>query len=596
MQESSTPILVEPDPSANLTDLVVRNAETRPDKVVIRRRVGGVWSDVVSTTFRDECVALAKGLIAIGVQPGDRVALMSRTRYEWTLIDVSIWFAGAVTVPIYETSSVEQVEWMVADSGATVVIVETPAMAQTVQEAISGLDDPPRIWTIDKGAVHDLVHAGKDVEDDDVERRRRLAGLDDLATIIYTSGTTGRPKGCELTHGNFLVLSENASKRLQSIVGTPTASTHIFLPLAHVFARFIQTLCISCGATMSHCSDPKELIEQLSQVRPTFLLSVPRVFEKVYNSAEQKAETAGKGKIFAAATATAIAYSKAQDSGGPGLVLRARHALFNRLVYPKLRDVLGGRAEYAVSGGGPLGERLGHFFRGIGLTVLEGYGLTESAAPTSVSVPERPKIGTVGPQLPGNTVRIADDGEILLKGPHIFRGYWRNPEATEQAFVDGWFRTGDLGELDEDGYLRITGRSKEILVTAGGKNVAPAVLEDRLRAHPLVSQCIVVGDARPFIGALITLDEEMLPMWLGNHGLESMSVTEAAAHPVVRTALQQAVDAANRRVSLAESIRKFEVLTDDFTVDSGHLTPSLKLRRAQVLTDYDDAVRRLYGG
>lgn len=591
MQESTTPLLVEVDPTSNVTDLVIRNAVNRPTRVVYRRERDGGWHDVTARQFADECAALAKGLVAAGVEPGDRVAIMSRTRYEWTLADVAIWFAGAVTVPIYETSSVDQVAWILEDSGARMAFAENEAANRTILEAAS---TPPTVWQFDKDDVASLVTAGAGVSDEEIERRRQLAGLDDLATIIYTSGTTGRPKGCELTHGNFAVLTENSSKRLHSIVGVPEASTLLFLPLAHVFARFIQVLCISCGATLSHCPNPRELVDKLGQVQPTFLLSVPRVFEKVYNSAEQKAAAAGRGGLFAKAAATAIDYSKSLDTGGPGLGLKLRYALFNRLVYPKLRGVLGGKAQYAVSGGAPLGERLGHFYRGIGLVVLEGYGLTETTAPACVSVPERPKIGTVGPQLPGNSVRIDDNGEILLKGPHVFRGYHNNPQATAEAFVDGWFRTGDLGTLDADGYLSITGRSKEILVTAGGKNVAPAVLEDPLRAHPLVSQCIVVGDAKPFIAALLTLDTEMLPSWLANNNLPPMDAAAAATHPAVLAALQGAVDDANRSVSKAESIRKFDVLTEDFTIESGHLTPSMKLKRTQVLGDYAEAVERLY--
>jgi long-chain acyl-CoA synthetase len=519
---------------------------------------------------------------------------MSRTRYEWTLTDIAIWFAGAVTVPIYETSSADQVEWVLGDSGAVVVVVESAAHAATVESVRDKLPSLRHVWQIEAGDLDTVTDQGSSVDDALIEERRSAAGLDDLATIIYTSGTTGRPKGCELTHGNFVVLTENTTARLRPVVSAEGASTLLFLPLAHVFARYVQMLCVSANTTMGHSPDIKTLVADLASFQPTFILAVPRVFEKIYNSAEQKAEAAGKGSIFHKAADTAIEWSRAQDTGSAGLGLRLRHALFNRLVYPKLRAALGGRAEYAVSGGAPLGERLGHFFRGIGLKVLEGYGLTETTAPACVNVPEKTKIGTVGPQLPGNSVRIGDDGEILLKGPHVFRAYWNNPKATAEAVVDGWFHTGDLGSLDEDGYLSITGRKKEILVTAGGKNVAPAVLEDRLRAHPLVSQCIVVGDAKPFIAALITLDEEMLPAWLSNNGLEPMDVKAAAGNEVVLAALQSAVDEANKAVSKAESIRKFEVLTTDFTIESGHLTPSLKLKRNVVMDEYKDEVERLY--
>lgn len=595
MREVHVPLLVEVDPSSNLTDLVVDNAVSDPHKVVFRRPVADRWQDVTAREFLAEVTGLAKGLIAAGVQPGDRVGLMARTRYEWTLIDFANWFAGAVTVPIYETSSAEQVQWILGDSGAVACFVETSSHAATVASARDKLPALRDVWQIDSGAVAEVTAAGTEVDDATVEERRRIAGLHDLATIIYTSGTTGRPKGCELTHGNFVVLSKNAIARLHEVVEDGEASALMFLPLAHVLARFIQVLNVAAAVTMGHTADVKNLMPDLASFRPTYVLAVPRVFEKVYNSAEQKAEADGRGNIFRRAAAVAIDYSRALDSGGPGLGLRIQHAVFDRLVYGKIRQALGGRAKYAISGGAPLGERLGHFFRGIGLVVLEGYGLTETTAPTSVNTPELIKIGTVGPQLPGNSVKIADDGEILIKGPHVFRGYWNNEAATKEAFdEDGWFKTGDLGELDEDGFLRITGRKKEILVTAGGKNVAPATLEDRIRAHPLVDQCLVIGDQKPYIAALITLDPEMLPTWLSNHGKPEMTPAEAAQDPDVRAAIQSAIDEANASVSRAESIRKFEILHSELTEGSGHLTPSLKLKRSEVLKDFAHKVDEMY--
>ncbi|UER54619.1 long-chain fatty acid--CoA ligase [Kineosporiaceae bacterium SCSIO 59966] len=601
MREVHVPLLVEVDPSSNLTDLVVDNAVSDPHKVVFRRPVADRWQDVTAREFLAEVTGLAKGLIAAGVQPGDRVGLMARTRYEWTLIDFANWFAGAVTVPIYETSSAEQVQWILGDSGAVACFVETSSHAATVASARDKLPALRDVWQIESGAVAEVTAAGTEVDDATVEERRRIAGLHDLATIIYTSGTTGRPKGCELTHGNFVVLSKNAVARLHEVVDyrvdDTEASALMFLPLAHVLARFIQVLNVAAAVTMGHTPDVKNLMPDLASFRPTYVLAVPRVFEKVYNSAEQKAEADGRGNIFRRAAAVAIDYSRAQDSGGPGLVLRIQHAVFDRLVYGKIRQALGGRAKYAISGGAPLGERLGHFFRGIGLVVLEGYGLTETTAPTSVNTPDLIKIGTVGPQLPGNSVKIADDGEILIKGPHVFRGYWNNEAATKEAFdEDGWFKTGDLGELDEDGFLRITGRKKEILVTAGGKNVAPAALEDRIRAHPLVDQCLVIGDQKPYIAALITLDPEMLPTWLSNHGKPEMTPAQAAQDPDVRAAIQSAIDEANASVSRAESIRKFEILHSELTEGSGHLTPSLKLKRSEVLKDFAHKVDEMYKG
>ena len=595
MREFSVPAAVEPYPGT-MADVVVDRARSTPDAAMFARPEGDGWVDVSAAEFLADATALAKGLIAGGIAPGDRVGLMSRTRLEWTLADYAIWFAGGVTVPIYETSSAEQVAWILADSGAKGVFVETDAHAAVVSSVQARLPDVTATWVFDSGGLDALVDAGADVADDAVDAAHGGRTSADLATIIYTSGTTGRPKGCELTHANFTDLSRNAESSLWEVLHMENASTLLFLPLAHIFARFIQALCVTTGVRMGHQPDPKDLLPALGSFQPTFILSVPRVFEKVYNSAEQKATAEGKGKIFAAAADTAIAWSRAQDTGGPGLALRAKHALFDRLVYGKLRARLGGRVKYAVSGGAPLGERLGHFFRGVGLIVLEGYGLTETTAPSAVNVPSRVKIGTVGKPIPGCGVRVEDDGEICLSGVNVLRGYYNNPEATAAAIVDGWFRTGDLGELDDEGYLRITGRKKEIIVTAGGKNVAPAQLEDRLRAHPIISQAMVVGDQRAFVGALVTLDPEMLPTWLANAGKPAMTTAQAAEDPDVLAAVQAAVDEANTTVSRAESIRKVTVLPVEFTEESGHLTPSMKLKRNVVLKDYEAEVEKLYAG
>jgi long-chain acyl-CoA synthetase len=592
--EFSVPALVADPTTGNTSILVTQHAEHRPGLVLFSRRVQGRWQDVTAAEFGQEVEQLARGLLAAGVQAGDRVALMSKTRYEWTLVDFAIWSVGAVTVPIYETSSAEQVAWILSDSGAVACVVESPAHAKVVGSVRGDLHTLTDVWQIDAGGLDDLVAAGADVDADAVAQRRAAATPDDLATLIYTSGTTGRPKGCELTHRNFMSLCDNAVARLGEVVHADGASTLLFLPLAHVFARFIQVLTINAGARLAHTADVKNLLDDLAEFQPTFVLSVPRVFEKIYNSAEAKAEAGGKGKIFKAASDTAIAWSRAQDAGGGGLPLRAKHAVFDRLVYAKLRAALGGRVQYAVSGGAPLGERLGHFFRGAGITVLEGYGLTETTAPSTVNTPDLTKIGTVGPPLPGVSIRIGPDGEILIKGPHVLRGYWNNPAATAEAIHDGWFSTGDLGTLDADGCLRITGRKKEILVTAGGKNVAPALLEDRIRAHPLVSQCIVVGDQKPFIGALITLDPEMLPVWRANNSLPAVDVETAAGDAAVQAEVQRAVDEANKAVSKAESIRKFRILPVDFTEEAGYLTPSLKLKRNVVMKDFAEQVEELY--
>ncbi|MBO3087630.1 AMP-dependent synthetase/ligase [Cellulomonas dongxiuzhuiae] len=597
MPEITSPALVTPDPAASIGTMLAARLARDPDGVLAERQValGGAWQPVTVSAFVAEVRAIAKGLVASGVEPGDRVAIMSRTRFEWTLVDFAVWTAGAVGVPIYETSSAEQVRWIASDSGVRLAVVETAAHAAVVAQVRNDLPGLTEVLVLDEDAVGTLITRGADVPDAEIDRRSTSARGDDLATVIYTSGTTGRPKGVELTHGNFVALCRNGAVGLGEVVSKPTSRTLLFMPLAHVFARFIQVLCIESGAVMGHAPDTRNLLPDLASFRPTYLLAVPRVFEKVYNSAEQKAGSGTKLRMFRWAAKVAIAYSRALETpDGPSSALRAQHAVADRLVHRKLRAALGGRAEFAVSGGAPLGERLGHFYRGIGVHVLEGYGLTETSAATAVNRPGLTKIGTVGPPMPGTSLRVDDEGHIWVSGPHVFRGYRHMPEQTAESLVDGWLRTGDIGTLDEDGYLRITGRSKEIIVTAGGKNVAPAVLEDRLRGHPIVSQVIVVGDQRPFIGALVTLDPEMLPGWLAMHGLPPMDVPAAAVHPQVVEALDRAVERANEAVSRAESIRKIAVLTTDFTEANGYLTPSLKVKRAAVLRDFAREVDGLY--
>ncbi len=597
MDEYRAPAVVTPDPAASTTRLLAERVATSGDLPLIERKTpDGAWAPLSARAFEAEVTAVAKGLVARGIQPGERVGIMSRTRYEWTLLDFAAWAAGAVPVPVYETSSAEQVQWILSNADVRLAVVETAAHAALVADVASDLPDLTDTLVLEAGAVERLVADGADVADAEIARRRSLMGSDDVATIIYTSGTTGRPKGVELTHGNFVSLTLNAIAELGEQVCPPGSRMLLFMPLAHVFARFIEVLVVPAGAILAHTPDAKNLLADLGSFHPTFLLSVPRVFEKVYNSAEQKAAEGGKRGIFQRAAKTAIVYSRALDTPrGPGPWLRLQHKVADVLVLHKLRALLGGQVAWAISGGAPLGERLGHFYRGMGLTVLEGYGLTETTAPTNVNVPTRTKIGTVGPPLPGTDVRIAPDGEVLVRGVQVFRGYHDNPTATADAFdADGFFHTGDLGSIDDDGYVRITGRKKEIIVTAGGKNVAPAVLEDRLRGHPVVSQVVVVGDARPFIGALITLDAEALPGWLSSRGLPPMDVATAASDPQVRAHLDRAVERANRAVSRAESIRKYVVLTTDFTVDNDYLTPSLKVKRDRVLKDFGEHVDALY--
>ncbi|MFD4634340.1 AMP-dependent synthetase/ligase [Streptomyces sp. NPDC058284] len=598
MREFSLPALYEVPADGNLTDIVRRNAAQHPDVAVIGRKVEGRWQDVTAKAFLADVRATAKGLIAAGVRPGDRVGLMSRTRYEWTLLDFAIWSTGAVTVPVYETSSAEQIQWILGDSGAVACVVELDAHAAAVESVHDRLPALAHVWQIDKGGVDELHRAGADVPDETVDERSAAAGADDPATIVYTSGTTGRPKGCVLTHRSFFAECGNVVERLKPLFRTGECSVLLFLPVAHVFGRLVEVAALMAPIKLGHAPDVKNLTDELASFRPTMVLGVPRVFEKVYNSARAKAQADGKGKIFDKAADTAIAYSRALDTpSGPSLGLRIKHRVFDKLVFSKLRAVLGGRGEYAISGGAPLGERLGHFFRGIGFTVLEGYGLTESCAATAFNPWDRQKIGTVGQPLPGSVVRIADDGEVLLHGEHLFSHYWNNEGATEEALADGWFHTGDIGTLDEDGYLRITGRKKEIIVTAGGKNVAPAVIEDRIRAHALIAECMVVGDGRPFVGALVTVDDEFLGRWAAEHGKPAGSTAASLREDAdLLAAIQGAVDDGNAAVSKAESVRKFRVLGSQFTEESGHLTPSLKLKRNVVAKDYADEIEAIYRG
>jgi long-chain acyl-CoA synthetase len=594
LREFSTPLTVDIPATGNLTDDVVANARDHADVSVLSRNTRDGWVDVTAAEFLAQVSAMAKGLMAAGIEPGDRVAVLSKTRYEWTLADYAIWFAGAVTVPIYETSSAEQIGWILADSQARAVVAEGPEHLARISEVRGELAELLHVWSIEDNAVDVLSRLGADISDEDLEKRRTSATPLDLATLIYTSGTTGRPKGCMLTHGSFMFELGVAVDELERLFDAEGASTLLFLPLAHVFARIIQVGCIKARVRLGHSADIKNLVADLGEFQPTFLLAVPRVFEKVFNTASQRAAADGRGKIFNRAAETAIAWSRAQDEGRVPLRVAAQHALFSRLVYGKLRAALGGRCEYAVSGGAPLGDRLGHFYRGIGLTILEGYGLTESTAALTVNQPDAQKIGTVGRPIPGTSVRIADDGELLFKGGQVFAGYWGNEEATAEALdPQGWLHTGDVGEVDEEGFVRITGRKKEILVTAGGKNVAPAVLEDRLRAHALVSQCMVVGDGQPFIAALVTIDPDSFPAWAEANGKKG-SVGDLVDDPDLRAEVEQAVEDANKAVSKAEAIRKFTILPEDWTEEGGQLTPSLKLKRNVVTREFRQEIAALY--
>lgn len=597
MRELSVPANIPPVSSGNVTDQIEDLFARNPQFPSVSIQTDDEWSAITAAQFREQVRNVAKGLIAEGLNAGDRIAILSRTRYEWTVADYAIWYAGCVTVPIYETSSPEQVEWIVSDSHVVATFFEAQRTTHAFQPIAAKVPHMTRSYIFSDDVLAELARKGANVSDSELESRRTSAGPSDPATLIYTSGTTGRPKGCIITHGNLIAEVDTLVKAVPEVFDVPEASTLIFLPLAHVFGRLIQVAMLRGEVTIGHCPNPGALLKDLGSFKPTFLLAVPRVFEKVFNGSAAKAHEASpvKGKIFDRAAATAIAYSEALDHGHVSKGLSIKHGLFDKLVYSKLRHAMGGRVTHAISGGAALGSRLGHFYRGIGLIILEGYGLTETTAGSTLNLPSALKIGSVGRPLPGTGTRIESDGEILLKGPHVFAGYWNNDAATAEAMTsDGWFRTGDIGELDGEGYLRITGRKKELIVTAGGKNVAPAVLEDRLRANPIISQCVVVGDNKPYIGALVTLDQDALPQILAANNIESAPMSDLIQNADVRALVQKAVNAANEAVSNSEAIKKFVILPEDLTIDNGYLTPKMSIRRHLIVQDFAGDIEGLY--
>ena len=594
MNQISIPPLVPAATAGNLTNLIAERAWFEPERIIMSRPLGEGWQPVTAREVDEEVRATAKGLIAAGVQIGDRVAIMARTRYEWTILDFATWYAGAVVVPIYDTSSAEQIDWILNDSHSVAIIVETPALRDLVQTVIPS--HTRQVWTMTDDVLSILREAGKNIGDDEIERRRNAVTPASLATLIYTSGTTGKPKGVQLSHANFLSETGNVAQGASELFLKPGGSTLLFLPVAHVFGRMVQIGAIASGLHLAHCSDPvTRLPMDLASFKPTFVLAVPRIFEKIYNGAEARAEAAGKGKIFKKAADVAIAYSEALDKKGMSPVLKFKHAIFDKLVYSKIRAGMGGNVEAAISGGAPLGVRLGHFYRGAGVTILEGYGLTETTAGATLNLFGAHRVGSVGKPVPGTSVKIADDGEVLLRGPIVMDGYWQNNAANAEVF-DGerWFMTGDLGKLDDEGFLYIVGRKKEIIVTAGGKNVAPAVLEDRLRSHPLVSQCMVVGDNQPFIAALVTIDPDALKAWVANNKKDGASINDLINDPDLIAVVQTAVDEANKAVSKAESIRKFTILPVDFTIAGGHLTAKLSVKRHVVAKEFAQEIDALF--
>ena len=597
MRELSVPANIPPIVSGNVTDHIEELVKRNPNFPSLSIQTNEKWSTVTAAQFRSQVCSVAKGLIAEGLHPGERVAILSRTCYEWTVADYAIWYAGCITVPIYETSSPEQVEWIVSDANVVATFFEAQRTTHAFTPIAAKVPHMTRSYIFGENVLAELSSKGANISDDELASRRNLAKPNDPATLIYTSGTTGQPKGCIITHGNMMAEVDTLVKGIPEVFEIPDASTLIFLPLAHVFGRLIQVAMLRGEVTIGHCPNPAALLKDLSSFQPTFLLAVPRVFEKVFNGSAAKAHGASpvKGKIFDRAAKVAIAYSEALDHGHMSKGLSLQHGLFDKLVYSKLRHAMGGRVTHAISGGAALGSRLGHFYRGLGLIILEGYGLTESTAGSTLNLPSSLKIGSVGRPLPGTGVRIESDGEVLLKGPHIFAGYWNNDAATAEAMTsDGWFRSGDIGELDGDGFLRITGRKKEIIVTAGGKNVAPAVLEDRLRANPIISQCVVVGDNKPYIAALITLDQDALPQILSANNIDQSPMADLVSDPNLRALVQKAVNSANEAVSNSEAIKKFSILLEDLTIDNGYLTPKMSIRRHLIVQDFAKDIDALY--
>jgi len=596
VREFSTAAVVPADPKANATQLLMDRVSQDPDGVLFALPTpDGGWSDLTTSEFHAQVVLLAKGLMAAGIGAGDKVGFMCKTRYEWTLVDFALWFAGAVMVPIYETSAPSQVQYTLEDSGAMGIILETTDHFHRFDEIASEVPAVKHVWQMHLADLEKLSSQADSISDAQLEKRRTTAQGKDLATLIYTSGSTGQPKGCMLTHSNFVELVRNSAVAMKEVV-RPGATSLLFITTAHIFARFISVLAVHTGTRIGHQADTSQLLFSLGTFKPTFLLAVPRVFEKVFNSAEQKAEAGGKGKIFRLSADTAVEYSEALDANNVSFGLKLKFRLFDALVYRKLKAAMGGNVSYAVSGSAPLSTRLGHFYRSLGIKILEGYGLTETTAPATENLVTKFKIGTCGPPLPGVSIRTDDEGEVQVKGINVFDGYWNNEKATRESFTeDGWFKTGDIGSIDDDGYLTITGRKKEIIVTAGGKNVAPNYLEDPIRSNPLVGQVVVVGDAKPYISALITLDAEMLVSWLSNNGVaEKLTLEEATRHPAVLAEVQRAIDGANSRVSRAESVRKFVILPTEFTEASGHLTPKMSIKRAEILRDFDAELEQLY--
>ena len=597
MREYFTPALDDPETSPNLTHDVFRRAVDEPDRVVCCRREGPGWRPITAARLRSDVVTWARAMHGAGVGHGDRVAILGRTSYEWTVLDLAVWCLGAVSVPLYDTSSPAQVGRILADCGARALLVQTERHAEAAAQVRAECPELEHVWSFDV----DEPLPGTDAVDpsaaeaDAIEEIRSAVGREQLATLVYTSGSTGEPQGCRLTHGNLVFESSAVAHVLRDVLDDDDPATLLALPLAHVLSRVMQVTALREGIRLGYVPDMSRLLDDIHDFAPTVLLGVPRVFEKLFTQYSQRVAAEGHGRRLEAATETAIAYSTALDSRrGPNVVLRSRHRLHDRLLFADLRRALGDRLRFALAGGAPLGDRLGHFFRGAGIPVLEGYGLTETTGAATVTSPDDVKIGKVGRPLPGTGVRVSDGGELLVTGPHVFQGYWGSIDSgVHEIDSSGWLHTGDIGEIDGDGFVRITGRTREILVTAGGKNVVPAPLEDAVRAHPLVDHCLVVGEDKPFVAALVTLDPELARDWAESRD-KPTDLHRLSRDPDLRASIQEAVDQANAQVSQAESIRAFMVLPVVWSDQTGELTPSLKLRRSAVLRAHRRDIADLY--
>ena len=593
VKQFTNPVKEPIDSDINLFDLLDERAERDPDGAMIEYKTeDGTWQPYSALVFRDMVIDLAKGLIGLGVNKGDSVAIVSRTRWEWTALDMAIMSIGALTVPVYETNSASQVSWIFNDSKVTLAIAEDDGQRDKIESVRDEVPTLRNVFVIEAGGLNAIKTYGESVTDAEFWEYKEASHGDDRATIVYTSGSTGTPKGVELTHRNFAFLVLSALQYMPRAGAWPNRRLLLFLPLSHVFARFMEFFSFGGTISLALSSNMKTMVKDFETFGPTLLLAVPRVYEKVYNAASQRAGSGFAGKMFMRAAENAREWSKAEQKGEklplPG---RVAHAFYEQVVYKKIRTIFGPNADFAITGGAPMDSELSHFFNGIGMPVLEGYGMTETCGPVCVSLPEDNRIGTIGMPMCGITAGIAEDGELVVKGPLVCKGYHNNPEVTTQQITDGWLHTGDLGDISEDGFISITGRKKDLIITAGGKNVSPGLLEASVMTSPVVNQCLVIGDKKPFVAALVTLDLVDANNWLESQGAKPEPDLDALAkNAIVHAEVERAVNAANEGVSRAESIRKFEILPDEFTEANGMLTPSLKTRRAQIVKHYQELI------